>query len=551
MAHRIGAQEPGPRIYAGVTGAVARVVDTVLAPFAPGLVLSRQRARLNSAAMLNYDAAQRKRTRRQQRASSADEDLLRDLPQLRLNSRAMVRDDSSASALVQVLEENVVGTGMVPQMMVNRELARLSDSEADRWNNDVEAFFAAAGDQVDATENDDFAGLQRLALRSVVTDGEVLAHRIYIDEPRTDRLVGTAWELIDVDRLMDPTEGTERDIRSGVEMGDRQNATAYWITPRHPDDTSVRHTSARLRVNKPERYARHAGGQASILHVFRRGRVGQSRGVPFFAPVFGLVEAMNDMLETELNAARAASKFCAFIKQSLDANMPGLEQQNDGQWHEKLESATIRYLNQGEEFIPYTPNRPGNNFEPFVVRVLRSISAAIGVPYELVLKDFGQMNYSSARVALLEARRGFEVLQQLLVTKFCQPIFRSVVMDGVISGKLRMPRGFLQNPEPFLRARWQPPAWGWVDPVKEIEASRLAIESSLSTPQAEAARQGGDAEANLESRARFLSKARQVEKNYGLEPGELTKPSAPNGQQPAPQPAQEPDPAPKKKELAQ
>ena len=38
----------------------------------------------------------------------------------------------------------------------------------------------------------------------------------------------------------------------------------------------------------------------------------------------------------------------------------------------------------------------------------------------------------------------------------------------LISGKLRMPRGFLQNPAPFLQAYWQPPAWGWVDPVKEI-----------------------------------------------------------------------------------
>lgn len=529
MAHQVGSMGKNPRLYEGLGGAVARAVDAVLKPFAPGLVFSRQRSRLQSAQLLSYDAAARKRTRRIARASSADEDLLRDLPELRRNSRAMVRDDSAAAALVQVLDDNIVGTGLRPQMMVDRELTGLSDSEADRWNRQVEQFWEVAQNEVDATEHDTFAGLQRLALRSLVVDGEALLHRIYIDEPGNRRMVGTAWELIDVDRLVDPISVADRDVRSGVEVGARQQAVAYWITPRHPDETGVRYATGRLRQNSPERVPRVTDGGVAMLHMFRRQRAGQTRGVPFFAPCFGLVEAMNDMLETELQAARAASKFCAFIKQTMDSNMPGLEQDSDGQWHERLESATIRYLNEGEELIPYTPNRPGNNFEPFVVRVLRSISASIGVPYELVLKDFGRMNYSSARVALLEARRGFEVLQQLLITQFCQPIFSSMVRDAVINRKLKAPANFASNPGAFTRAFWQPPAWGWVDPVKEIEASRLAIEGSLSTPQAEAARQGGDAEANLEMRARFLQRAYEIEQRYGLEKGELTRaPAAPS-----------------------
>lgn len=536
MAHSVGTDH-GRKLYSGLGGMVARAVDSVLSPIAPRLVLDRQRARLHTNALLSYDAAASKRTRRRLQASSADQDLLNDLPAIRMNARAMVRDDSSASALVRVLEDNVVGTGLRPQMMVDREAAGLTDGQAEDWNRSVEQFWADVVDEIDATDNDSFHGLQRLVLRSMVVDGEALLHRTFIDDP--NRIVGTAFELIDVDRLQDPTDLAGRDIRSGVEMGPRANAVAYWITPRHPDDNGVRYATDRLKTNKAERLARYAGGQPSLLHVYKRDRASQTRGASFFAPCFGLVEAMNDMLETELQAARAASKFCAFIKQTLDVNnLGGIEQAADGQWHEKLESATIRYLNEGEELVPYTPNRPGAAFEPFVVRVLRSICAALGLPYELVAKDFGGMNYSSARVALLEARRGFEVLQQMLVEKLCQPVFRAMVMDGVVSGKLKMPRGFLQRPGRFLRAYWQPPAWGWVDPVKEIEASALAIENSLSTPQAEAARQGGDAEANLEARARHIAKARQVEQAYGLPDGTLTaKASTPA----APAPAQNHD----------
>jgi lambda family phage portal protein len=521
MAYRFTRPGDPPSIYRGVGGAVARAVDAVLSPFAPRTVLQRQHAR---AQLLNYDMAQRKRTRRVQRAGSADTDLLQDLPELRKNSRAMTRDDGAASALVQVLEDNVVGTGLRPQMMVDRERTGLSDSEADRWNREVEQVFDdAAREHLDATEHDSFWSMQALALRTIVTDGECLLHRIYIEDKQ--RTIGTAYEIVDVDRLVDPPNAGGRDIRSGIEIGDRLQALAYWITPRHPGENLGRWPTDRLRLNKPERWVRHAGGQMSILHVFKRKRPGLTRGVPLLAPCFGLVEAMNDMLETELNAARAAAKFCAFIKQTLDpANLPNnLEQDQDAQWHERLESATIRYLNPGEEVQAFNPNRPGNNFDPFVVRVLRSICAATNLPYELVLKDFGGMTYSSARVALLEARRGFEVLQQMLVEKLCAPVFRSVVIDAVIHGKLRMPRGFLDNPEPFVHAYWQPPAWGWVDPVKEIEASRLAIESNLSTPQAEAARQGGNAEANAEMKARYLKHCYALEKRYGLDKGELTR----------------------------
>lgn len=543
MTYRINKPDAGPALYRGVGGAVARVVDAILSPIAPRMVVGRQRARIESAAMLNYDMAQRKRTRRAQKSSSADEDLLRDLPEMRRNSRAMVRDDSAAAAMVRVLEDNVVGTGLRPQMMVDREAAQLSDAEADRWNRDAEAFFNQAAEQLDATEKDSFWTMQRLLLRSLIVDGEFLLHRTYIDEPQR-RMVGTAYETIDPDRLVDPQTVANRDVRSGVEVGERQQAIAYWITPRHPDENLAQFGDARKRSNVPERWNRIAGGQASILHGFRRDRPGQTRGIPAFAPCFGLVEAMNDMLETELQAARAASKFCAFIKQSHDGM--GLEQSSDGQWHERLESATIRYLGPGEDFVPYTPNRPGNNFEPFVVRVLRSICAALGLPYEMVAKDFGQMNYSSARVSLLEARRGFEAWQNLLIQDLCQPVFSATVMDGVVSGKLRAPRGFLQRPQLFLRAFWQPPAWGWVDPTKEIDASRLAIENSLSTPQAEAARQGGDAEANLEQRARFLRRAREVEQSYGLKEGDLTQTAAQKQQQAAQQQQQpQNEPAPK------
>jgi lambda family phage portal protein len=521
----------GPRgMYAGIGGSVARVFDAVLGPIAPRLVLKRQRARIESAALLSYDAAKKKRTRREHQAGSADTDLLLDLPQIRTNSRSMVRDDGHASAMVRVLEDNIIGTGLRPQVMLTAETAPgMTDKQAQDWGKSCEQVFADwAEDQADASEHGSFWALQQLVLRSLVVDGEALLHRTFVDpDVLSWRSLGTAFEMIDVDRLHNPFGSFTEDIRSGVELGLRAQAIAYWITPRHPDENRVRWPTPRMQRNYPERWTRFAGGLPSVLHIFRRERTGQHRGVPFFASCFDALELLNHYIETESIAAVAASKFCGFIKQTMDANAlsgldPTITQDANGRWHEKLESGTLRYLNDGEEFQAYAPNRPGGNFDPFVVRVLRSICAALGLPYELVLKDFGGMNFSSARVALLESRRGFEVLQQLIVEQLCQPAFRSVVMDAVVSGVLPTPRGFLDNPRPFFRAAWQPPAWGWVDPVKEVEAAVMAIEGNLSTPQAEASRQGQDYESILMARARAKKREIEIEKQFGLPPGSLT-----------------------------
>jgi lambda family phage portal protein len=521
-----GKDPAAPRLYRGVGGLFARAFDGMLSPFAPGFVLERQRARLRSSHLLAYDAAAKSRMRRPQVASSADQDLLGDLDEIRRNSRAMVRDDSTAAALVRVLEDNVVGTGLVPQMMVKPVPGSLTERQAEDWNRSIEQIWAEASKQLDATECDTFPALQRQAFRTMVVDGEALFSRIFVDPSKSEvrRLIGTCYESVDVDRLDDPNQ-FEPGIRAGVELGDRGNARAYWIRPRHPEESMTQWRDDRMRLNEPERVPRYADGRPKVLHMFRRDRPGQTRGVPFFAPCFALVEAMNDMLETELQAARAASKFCAFIKQTLDANMPHFDNE-EGELVEHLESATIQRLGPGEELVPYTPNRPGNMFEPFVVRVMRSICSALGLPYELVMKDFGKMNYSNARVALLESRRGFAVLQQLVVEKLCQPMLEAVVHEAVVKRKVEMPRGFLVSPSMFVKAYWQPPAWGWVDPVKEVQSSGMAVDLNLSSPQAEAARQGGDSEANLRMKAAHMKKAREIEKEHGLPEGSLTSSSS-------------------------
>ena len=126
---------------------------------------------------------------------------------------------------------------------------------------------------------------------------------------------------------------------------------------------------------------------------------------------------------------------------------------------------------------------------------------ALGLPYELLVKDFSKTNYSSARAALLEGRRMFKNWRAWFAGAFCQPIWQMVIEEAYLRGEFDAP-DFYKHQAEYSRANWIGGGWGWVDPVKEVEASRKAIDYGLSTLAKEAAAQGDDWEENLDQLVR-------------------------------------------------
>ena len=302
-------------------------------------------------------------------------------------------------------------------------------------------------------------------------------------------------------------------------------------------------------------------GISIVQHVFKRVRPGQTRGVPIFTPSLLYTRHLHHYLDSELIAARAASNFALFIKRGVSATDTDIfpvqnnEQATGQEFHEELQPGIIEYLNEGEEPFDFTPNRPGTAFDSFVTRILRAISASTGLSYEIVARDFGRMNLSSARAMLIQCRRGFDLMRRRLVRSFCQPWWNNVIRMAVGSGRLRPPKQWLDNPAAFLACRWVSPGYGMVDPKTDAEASTLAVAANLSTPYDEAAKQGMDAEQVLRERARFLKRAREIELEHGLEPGVLTAqpnaPSKPAEAQPMePMDQMEPMPDPQEEEQA-
>lgn len=520
-----------PPIYSGVAGILAKAVDTTVGVFAPRLVHRFQVARAKSAALLAFEAARISRTNPREPTLSADADILPDLQKLRDLSRALIRDDAHAASSVDILEENIVGAGLTAQPACTPKATGLSPEACEEWNEACrEAFATWAEEEADAAKHGTFAELQALVLRTFVTDGEAFAHTVFGGD-------GTiAIEIIDSDRIESPGQFDTRTIRGGVEIDKHGAAVRYHVLKDHPNDTFFGGGgAARESVALP----REDNGYAIMLHVFRKRRAGQTRGVPWVTPALGFAKHLHHYLDSEVIAARVAACYAMFIKKpisEIDQDVFPVvdnEQATGQSFLQELQPGQIEYLAEGEEPVPYTPNRPGTQFTAFVERILRAQCATMGLAYELVAKDFARMNLSSARAVLRECRRGFDLSRARLVRQFCRPTYQNVIRAKVQAGILTPPAGWLDNPRAFLACKWVAPAYGIVDPVTDTKGSVEAVAANVSTPQLEAAAQGLDAEQVLRDRAAFLAKARDIEVEFGLEPGVLTRapnqPSQPSG----------------------
>ena len=337
-------------------------------------------------------------------------------------------------------------------------------------------FFGKFAKKADLTGRQSLSSLQRLAVRQVFETGEALFTVRRIKRKRA--AFRLAIKAIDPARLGAGfrTSFEGREIRKGVEIDQNETPVAYWITNKRGSGLP-----REVRIT-----AHDSKGRPNVLHVYEPERPGQSRGKPRLTPVLNLFHDLSKYREAEVIAARVAACIAAFV--TRPDPMEGMDRStvagvNTPQSNDRLRSLApglIEYLGNGEKIESFIPGRPNADANSFIMGLVRQIGAALGLPYELVVKDFSQTNYSSARAALLEARRFFSIWQQLLAEKFMQPLWEMLLAEAVDDGLLTAP-GFYRFHDEWCACRWVSPGWKWVDPWKEVKAADQAVASELST----------------------------------------------------------------------
>jgi lambda family phage portal protein len=547
---------------------LASAIDVAIEVFSPNAAARRQltRNRLElarrqyQAMSAAYAGASKERPRDGwlPPGASADADLLPELATLRERSRDLNRNDPYARGITDAMVDNIVGTGLRPQSRVDHERLGVTPEAAAEWQSACELVWKLWDKQriADSTQRNDFGGLQRLAFRSAIENGDSFVHPVMVDAP--GRPLALALEVIEADRVATPGGDTfavggvnaERQrTRMGIELGQRGEPIAYHVAKWHPGPFSIGVAPTDFkRVPAVDQ-----AGRPGMLHVYRQKRPGQTRGEPLFAAAMASFDNLGGYIESELMSARVAACFSAFVKTAnpIDMQVGRTTAIEQGQRIEELVPGIVQYLGIGEDVQFADPSNRVGSFAPFVQAVLRAIGASLNLPYEVVAKDFSQVNYSSARAALLEARRMFRCWQVHLAMVLCQPVWALHVEEAWLRGLLpNVP--LYDDFEGWTNAGWIAPGWGWVDPTKEIEASQMAISNGFSTLADECASQGRDWEETLVQIARerkvaeelgieLPSAASATPAPFGGEAGEDDEPTEDEGEEGEPATADEPE----------
>jgi capsid protein len=492
---------------------------------APEWALRREHARQRRAIIQDFGYGEHGASRHKKsmagwltQTGGPDADIVVNAPLLRERSRDLAMGDPIATGALKTIRTNEIGVGLRLNSKIDAEYLNLTDDQALLWEANVEREFRlwASTPSCDAARRFNFGEIQELARLSQLMSGDVFALLPAIE--RAGERYDLRIKLLEADRVCDPFPyPVGRNVLGGVEVDGDGAPVAYYVAQVHPGDALVPFgfgslpfggaapvpvpffgpTAAASLINKWDRVESFgASGRRLVLHLMEAERPDQRRGVPLLAPVMEQLKQLSRYTHAELMAAVVSGFFTAAITSERSAvglggpTIPSTDvipQQQDDRSVQLGNGAVVQLL-PGEKMEAIDPSRPNAGFEPFVRAVCQQIGAGIGLPYEVLLKQFTS-SYSASRGALLEAWKTFVVGRGRLISRFCQPVYEQWLEEAVARGYISAP-GFFTDAAvraAWCGAEWYGPTQGQLDPVKEVQAAEMRVASGFSTRARETA----------------------------------------------------------------
>lgn len=410
--------------------------------------------------------------------SSADAELRYALTTLRARARDMVQNNDYARKFVALAVSNIVGAdGFKLQCRVKDDNGA-SDEMANRM---IEAAFAdwSRAANCTVTKKLSFRALQELVVRTVVRDGEAYIRIVRGREYK----YGFALQVIEpdlIDEKANEVLSNGNIVRMGVELDELRRPVAYHAIKPDPTNEFVTGTITGETVRIPAE---------EMIHIYDIERASQTRGVTWFAASMMRLKMLTGFEEASLINARASAAKMGFFKSQMGLEYTGDSKDDAGNIIQYAQPGSFSQLPPGMDFVPFTPQYPSDQHEPFVKSILRGIASGLGCSYNTLANDLEGVNYSSIRAGLIDERETWKRGQALIIEQLLERVYPLWLDMAMLTGNINLPfRKFGK----FLSAEWIGRRWQWVDPMKDIQASLLAIDGGLKTRASVIAEQGGD-----------------------------------------------------------
>lgn len=442
-----------------MTSRVGQWLDRLTVALAPIWTLRRQRARMAGELMSrHFEAASAgRRTQGWTRAGSTDANAANSsgLARLREVARDLVRNNSYAESALSTIVDHAVSWGIVAKPNKKSATAAARNQAEDRWK------AWADTTACDADGRLDFAGLQKLVMRTVVESGEVLIRRRW-RRPEDNLPIPLQLQVLEPDYLDSTKDGVTTPgggrIIQGIEFDAIGRRSGYWLFSEHPGSTFLGAST----VFGTSRFI----PASEILHVFKNGRPGQIRGASWFAPVTLTLKDLDDYEDAALMKQKIAACL-AVITSDLDGTAPPLGTATTAApGVDMIEPGMIFNVPPGRSITVVDPPLVSEH-DAYAKTVLRKIATGLGVTYEDLTGDYGNMPFSAARMSRLRHWARVEDWRwRMLIPQFCDPVWNWAMQAAMVSG--------MQVDTPPA-AEWTAPPPAMLDPDAEARGYMTAL----------------------------------------------------------------------------
>ena len=439
----------------------------------------------------------------------SNQEIAASLPVMRARSRDMHKNNGDFKRFLSMFKANVVGHAgfflkstavkSIPDPQLDRDAAFFIEYHFKRW--------ASNRDWVDVTGRKSFPALCRLAALCWARDGEAF---VWINR-HAQHAYGISLRVIRPDACPEWLNRETDDgkwIRNGVEVEpNTYKPLAYYFDARQEDNTlPVVHagrTHHLVRIPASE-----------IIHVYIQNDECQTRGVPLLHAALKTGKMLDEFNEAELVAARDEANWLGIFTAPVgrEAEIKQLDEDvgEQGKLRRHSRKGHDVVLPQGWSYDPKVPQHPNREVTAFKATMKRDLANALDVEYACFANDWAGVTFSSVRAGTLAERDQWMTLQADFIEQCCRPVFMAWLASFL---SLRISGGYVAaDMERLAEHEFRGRRWGWVDPLKDVNAAAVAVDRGWKTDAQIAADYGCDIDDNLEEAARVAD----IRKRYGL-----------------------------------
>lgn len=465
-------------------------LDGIIGFISPEWGARREAWRQSLTEMRNYDAGNYDRGNANWRVlnQSAEFTDRYSRDNVRARARDLERNSDMMNSVIGAYKRNVIGGGYALQ----------AKTGSDKTNEIIQTAWKkwCKKQNCDVTGTQSFTQMMRMCVKRKKVDGGILIIKRYTKDGYLPfKLQTFEVDELDNSQMLPKKKGNK--VVGGIEMNEYNKPMGYWIRQYSVDGMAL---SNPVYVDAKD-----------VIFLYTKHRPSQVREMSDMSPTITRIRDANEFMIAVSVKERIAACLSVFIKKQLpttgigrqNGSVPGPHQDYQGK---SIAPGMIKELNAGDEIQVVNPTGQATDAASYIKLQQRLVGAGQGISYEATSRDMSESNYSSTRQGIIEDDMTYAEEKEMLM-EVMDEIYETFIISLWLAGELDA-KDFWDNKDKYFEHAWITAPKKWIDPQKEANANKIALNTGQKTFKQIAAEQGRDWKEQIDEMAEVLEYAK-------------------------------------------